>query len=660
MELATAASTLREIAAYRGKESILAGLAQAIARPEEGRNEAETRRRGEKVARARRAYPIMEKLIEAIGGLDRPRRWAEHAAGLRRAVESLGIGRDDPRALETLWDALDDRADIFDRLGRGGVAATWEEFVEELSDVATETPQPRSSPPPGSIRAVEVDEIEGVRAWHLLMVGLVEGSFPRRPSVRRFLTLRPGEPADDAARRAYSAEALRFARALGAAERGARLFYPTTDAKGQPLLRAGFLDDLLSTLAPAAESACHVAHARFHPALLDHEDLALAPAETRVLAVARAVESGRLGRLRALARDPAHRAALDAAAAALVALESRRKGVPFGPFEGRLDGQAVVTLLADQFGSTRHVFSPSQLETYRNCPFQFFSRHVLKLEPIAERDELDEDYTERGSLLHDILEVFEKRRAETDGSIPDDNLLARAADDALGMEQDGLSDLQSALRTINRGQVGRVVAQYTVQRVDYVSTALAAPTPTWFEYGFGEPGLDHPEPYELRRGDQVAMLKGRIDRIDVIDAPDGPRFRVIDYKSGTPPTSKDVTGYQMLQLPLYAMVVQDLLYGGGQAGLMDVGYWGLKEKGYKPIPFPEWERAREELLEQVFDIIQSIQGGSFQVAPRKEGCEKYCDYRSVCRIRQVRLAGKIGATVDRPAPEATTDGADAS
>jgi ATP-dependent helicase/nuclease subunit B len=648
LSLAEAASTLRDLTVFRGKDQILNALARAIARTEDGPNEAEARRRREKVARADRAHGILASLIGAIGNLNRPRPWAEHVAGLRRAVESLGIGRDDPQPLETLWDALEDRAEIFDRLGRGAVAAPWEDFVEELTDVAAETPRPRPAPPPGAIRAVEVDEMEGVCAWHLLVVGLAEGTFPRRPSVQRFLAIRPGVAPDDDARRVYSAEALRFACMLGGAGRGVGLFYPTTDAKGQPLLRAGFLDDLLNSLTPAADSACHVAHARFHPALIDRDDLAIAPTDARVLAVARAAESGRLGPLRSLARDPAHRDALDGAAAAMVALERRRKGTPFGPFEGLLGDPGVLAPLSELFDATRHVFSPSQLETYLNCPFQFFCRHVLKLEPIAERDELDEDYTARGSLLHDILEKFEKRRAEADASIADALLLDEALDEVLPLDEDGLGEMESALRVIERGQVARAVALYVRQRAEYHAGAPAAPAPTWFEFGFGEPGLDHPEPYEVRLGDRVAKLKGRIDRIDVIESPSSPRFRVIDYKSGTPPSGKDVTEYRMLQLPLYAMAVGELLYGEGRGELMDVGYWGLKDKGYRPIVFPEWTRARDELLEQVFAVIRSIQGGAFQIAPRQEGCEKYCEYRVVCRIRQVRLAGKLEAPAGGP------------
>ena len=51
-----------------------------------------------------------------------------------------------------------------------------------------------------------------------------------------------------------------------------------------------------------------------------------------------------------------------------------------------------------------HPFSPSQLESLAFCPFQFFLRYVLHLEPADEREELDDDRTARGSLIHGVLE----------------------------------------------------------------------------------------------------------------------------------------------------------------------------------------------------------------------------------------------------------------
>jgi ATP-dependent helicase/DNAse subunit B len=358
-----------------------------------------------------------------------------------------------------------------------------------------------------------------------------------------------------------------------------------------------------------------------------------------VLAAALAAEQGRTARLRALAADPAHRAALDGAAAAISALERRRRGTPFSEYEGSIGDPAAVSAIAQSFSPEIHTFSPSQLETYLNCPFQFFSRHILHLKPIEERDELAEDYTERGSRLHDILEEFEKRKAEAADGRTDEQLLAAAIDKVLARELSELSELDLGLRELEYGQIQRTIDQYARQRTAYEGASPSSPVPQWFEFGFGDPDTEHPE-FSLSLGAEIVKLRGRIDRIDRVETEAGPRFRVIDYKSGAPPSAKDVFEGRMVQLPLYAMAVEKLLFENNEVGLLDVGYWGLKGKGYKPIVFKEWDEVRRSLVERVFEVIRRLRGGEFVVDPRKDHCETYCEYRSVCRIRQVRAAGK--------------------
>ena len=100
---------------------------------------------------------------------------------------------------------------------------------------------------------------------------------------------------------------------------------------------------------------------------------------------------------------------------------------------------------------------------------------------------------------------------------------------------------------------------------------------------------------EIGEGERTIRLRGRIDRIDVAETPEGSRFRVIDYKSGSVPSSTDVKHGEMLQLPLYAMAVERLLFQDGAAGLFDLGYWSLKKDGFKPIAFASWDEDQKAL-----------------------------------------------------------------
>ena len=96
----------------------------------------------------------------------------------------------------------------------------------------------------------------------------------------------------------------------------------------------------------------------------------------------------------------------------------------------------------------------------------------------------------------------------------------------------------------------------------------------------------------------------------------------------------------MLQLPLYAMAVQRLAFPGEDAALHDIGYWSLRDEGFKPIAFGNWEEDQEKLMAHVLATIDRIRGGVFVVQSRKPGCEQYCEYRGVCRVRQARASGK--------------------
>ena len=431
---------------------------------------------------------------------------------------------------------------------------------------------------------------------------------------------------------------LRFLRVLGSTDRGVILTYPTTDPKGQELLRAGFLEDLLGLLAPQAGAMCHVAYPRLHPALIDEPNLVGADSDIRIRAVALASEQGELGTLARLASDPAHRPALDGTAAALLAQERRLRGTPFSEFEGKLKDEAAVMEVARAFDAN-YRFSPSQLETYLSCPFQFFSKYVLDLKPVDDRDELDEDLTQKGSRIHDILENFEtfvqQQAADSDLT----QIAASQIDHALEGQLAVATELDRGLWEIERGRLGRTMELYVLQRRDYQQHGGGPFIPYRLEFAFGEAGTDHPE-LEIDRGGQTFRLRGRIDRVDLAKMPAGACFRVIDYKSGSVPSSTQVKQGEMLQLPLYAMAVEQLLFASEGTELHDIGYWSLKKDGFKSITFESWVRDQDLLVAHVLALIDRLRRGVFVVQSRKPGCENYCEYRGVCRIRQVRQAEK--------------------
>src|SRR5262249_24093878 len=163
----------------------------------------------------------------------------------------------------------------------------------------------------------------------------------------------------------------------------------------------------------------------------------------------------------------------------------------------------------------------------------FFSKYVLKLEPAERRDEIDEDFTERGSKIHDILETLEQLRQQDQ----DDREFEELARIAVGTQLDvGLvdaSDVDLGLAEIERRRLVQTMERDVVRRRRYESEPHGRPRPHRFEVSFGEATTEDAYPYlEIGQGIRAVRLQGKIDRIDIVEGPEGRGFRVIDYKSG--------------------------------------------------------------------------------------------------------------------------------
>ncbi len=88
------------------------------------------------------------------------------------------------------------------------------------------------------------------------------------------------------------------------------------------------------------------------------------------------------------------------------------------------------------------------------------------------------------------------------------------------------------------------------------------------------------------------------------------------------------------------MAVEQIILAEQVITLRDVGYWALRKDGYKPIAFEEWKAVQEALESYVAELVERLRKGVFVVDSQVDGCEGFCDYRAICRIRQARLASK--------------------
>ena len=623
-----AASAIRATRVYRDRDKIRHALAAGL-----------DRRQG----RDRPILAALEAIDHLSARLDPAARagpWPVQVDRLMTLGGALGLDRAE---LEPLRDALEDRGWVLERLGPAVAeeSISWEAFVGQVDALVAGSEAPGPPPMPGTIRIEPVGAVGGARARVVILANLAESTFPARDSVDLEPAADPGSPAR--VNLAYSREMLRFARAAGSAEEALILAYPMTDLNGEPLLSAGFLDDLIRRLDERAAGSVE-RHARFDPVLIGHEDLARSPTDARVLAVALACRDDDSGPLRRLAGSPEHAAALGATADAFVVAARRRDDRSFGPYDGRLRDPAAIDRIADNFGP-RHAFSPSQLESFALCPFQFFQRYVLGLKVAEERRELDEDYVGRGSLIHDVLERIHQQIA-VEGA---DDILGRlevliATEMRVELERhDGAeADVAEVLREIETRRTNKTLSRYLGQFRAYAARDGESIDPHRFEILFGQTDNEASDPH-LRIGPdgESVLIQGRIDRVDRVQQGGRSHFRVIDYKTGSCPPSKDVLTGLSSQLPLYALAVERLVFPSGDTGLIDVGYWNLREDGYKSVKIKEWSSYRDALIRFVGAMVRQLRGGSFPIESLKKDCRKFCDFATVCRVAEVRSTGKV-------------------
>jgi RecB family exonuclease len=271
-----------------------------------------------------------------------------------------------------------------------------------------------------------------------------------------------------------------------------------------------------------------------------------------------------------------------------------------------LSGQ--VSALSAWLGPDQPPLPVTRLERYVDCPFLGFAAIVLR----ASQDEGVTDalgVRERGVLIH--AAVAEALSAIAGLQKPDAELLELALDAAdRALESHSGSALRGAALRTTRGDV-RSLVRWSLEHRD-------------FAFRDAEKGFGHQQPWgPLELGPY--RLSGRIDRIDV--STDGTAARVIDYKSGKPPSRNEE---RALQGWLYARKVATEL------GLTQVQsmYLGLSRRLPQPAEIFRGTPDDPQLLERerfaLAKLTQLAQGYVAAEPSRPKSCAK-CDSRELCR-----------------------------
>ena len=460
----------------------------------------------------------------------------------------------------------------------------------------------------------------------VVVLGLEEGSFPRRPVDDPLLGEVERRALEAAAprRRLARPEPLAWERYLfysvcTRARRKLMLVREAANDDGRPLEPSPFWAEVTGLF--AADEVERATHRRPLSAL----SWPLERAPTR---------REQLRSIAAVARDDPSTARAIAAANGWGRQLERALGAFDRPTALRSDA------VLERFGQ-QPTFSVTDLELFGDCSALWFIDRCLSPREIDAKV----DPRLRGSIAHQALYRF---YAGLPKKLGVDQVPADRLDDAVGFLHECLTDALVGQSRVELSELERLELEAGLRRdlEQFVRSdvALGLPlVPSRFEVAFGSDRA----PAELQRGLELGgfAVSGKIDRIDV--DPFSAYGIVQDYKSGRAHSAARIESDGRLQIPLYVMALRDLLgiepvgglyrslSGDREArGLLRSEHEtdllpGLAQRDY--LSHEEFTDVVNGAADQARDAVKRIRSGDVRHDPR-DGCPSWCDRWSMCRI----------------------------
>jgi ATP-dependent helicase/nuclease subunit B len=651
----------------------------------------------EQQQRFRFAAELLTKLSNSLTKLNQPRTLEEwrntlqalaDETGLRQAMQfELGVHSirniDEP-AWQSLVDTLTYGVQLEALMDSEPVKLSLAQFIKHLQEILSVEPLPKNSDDTGRVRVLSAQSVRAIEVSYLFIAGLSEKAFPppaRDDRIYSEAECRRWNEAGlqfiDQHQRACE-EMLLFYEVVTRPTQRLTLSYPALDESAQPLLPSPYVVELRRCL---GDDRLPLTREISLSPVPQHSQ-PYSQTERRVKSVADWL-NGKPDRLAALLPSPVKGKGVgntnvnseegtgNALLAGLQSIAARANPKTFTEYEGLFTTEAAKRKLAKHYGP-EHLWSVSRLEKYAYCPFQFMMNSVLGIEELPDLA-LEINYGRRGSLAHEALTTLHRRLNDPDKfQSPGDLGLEefnRLRDESIALLIEQVPEgsfLQAALQDIDVRLVAEWFESYFDQHAEYDKLGESAKLrPAHFEVSFGmkprksdvkvDP-LSTDKPFKLRSGEETIQLSGRVDRIDVGVIGNQVVFNILDYKTGSKKRLKmeDIHAGLALQLPLYAMAVEELLMIDRSAKPWRVGYWYLKAKGFESHELPQfWDRTdagfaeteswadlRKTLLKRVLEIVHGIRDGQFPVFSNDEHCTSMCSFSTVCRIGHVRSMGK--------------------
>lgn len=296
---------------------------------------------------------------------------------------------------------------------------------------------------------------------------------------------------------------------------------------------------------------------------------------------------------------------------------------------------------------SKREFWVTELDEYLACPYDYYVKYVLGVEPL---EEVTEDILpmDRGSKVHAILRNFYlawKKPVSDANREEAKDILRDLAGSAFDKEADTVRNRREKELFLTI-----MAERFLNAEIEFWKSGMR---PAYLEQKIERCRL------VLSNGQEVE-LSAKIDRIDVDE---NGNFIIVDYKTGTYPQPVKGLDQDIFQLPVYAVMAEQALQGKGSPTLgkpIGLAYYDLtgKYKGpardlvlfnrearkdhpaNKPQSSPKSAEEFEIILKQSMDkarkAVEDILSGYFTSQPRNETKCRYCQNDMMCRSAQER------------------------
>ena len=590
---------------------------------------------------------VVDALVADLAGLPSAATWQDYSSRWKSLLEKyLGIastgeiGKAETSANNAILDVLGQLAGldkIHDNVGLGDFSHTFEHWLERTT--VADDRRNRDG-----VMVLGATAARGLSFRALFVLGMNEGVFPRTIREDAFLRDRDREVLEtdlgykvNQKLTGYDEEKLLFTLLVGAGRERLYCSYQRADDNGRGLAPSWYVEELKQALVSQGVE-CEIVTI---PRSIS-EKSAISPFDRQEMLLPNELAI----RLTLENQDPT---SLIEATGTLPALYGQGRKLV-----GELDrsGDRLLAydgLVGELAGYWKHFsergLSPTALETYARCPYQFFARHVLGLQPLERPEEaLGPNAAEFGELGHEILNEFYKALMDGGhfaGKAPAMNIettLAAVASRAFAKyEENNPVGYPLAWEALKEDLI-QLLRQVTDDDLKELSSSGFAPVTLETDMARSLPD-DWPDSLK------GLTIRGRMDRIDRNDR-DGSALRVIDYKFkfGAAPATQDknlvraALRGERLQPPFYYLLAQAWAehQGGKSAPAIEADFYYIAQRWANgPLFRAPYDRqglsdkVGAATKETIAYLANGVRQGRYFIH-RGEYCG-HCDVAAICR-----------------------------